>query len=810
MDAESSVTIENCGYVIDSCRTIEMKWQEHLQKYQSSIVWCSKSQSNQRKGRTGRTCSGTVYRLVPRKFFELELSPYETPSIVLSSLYNETLSLVCSQNGHFRQIHKVYKLCMDTPELSQIDHALDYLQRLNCCSVLNASQRRQISITPMGEFMGHFPFEIEATQLILLGYQRGVLLEAILLASILRNSPFPLMQYLEGRDNAASETDGSPGATFNVNPDDPLAFKSNIFTNSEILQLYGYAPVNSKDFLNKRTELLLANLVAVQFYLHTYDRVQKWKRLAQDLDELNCTNPAEIIKSVEAHHEDMKFWEIPIEEQQWCRRHHLIPDAIRSILSQVDLIIGIIHCFRPVGLNELLYPNMQEFYGNRVSTKDVGKTNEDGGGPAEEDSNRPLHQCASSDPTKYCSCEDYLEYLTIQPDHKKRILRQMLEDILAPPSAAYDPTTVEPTSPNDVDGFACTYFLRGHCRIGERCSDIHSTLAPRRPCQYGSECTYGLKCIFGHPERKKATLSHFMPKPPTTTATYRGFAQEMKSLAFEWSYHKTVATRSADDEPLDTNAVAHWKFESLLEETSTPDHHHHYLVFNELGESTAAGTSLSVCQLLLEAIEKTSEFDQYSAPSLPFHLTITKVFPFPGNALLIESNAIESLCEMDPNAVQVLDSTIVNPAEWNATSSSNPFFSSAPFRCFPITHCFYFFPFGQMENPGDDLPLTGPTEDMKRESQIRAFFASMSHWCMKQHTQLRMSGNDDPAAIPKVLTTFTNDHFYRYNVYVHAKEYSLYLSESKQLQLPSSSTLKRHELQSKNTVVYTFRLIPPF
>eukprot|EP00798_Chlamydomonas_sp_ICE-L_P013651 gene13651-19536_t len=67
--AESSITIKGVAWVIDTCVTNEIAWSEDLQVDAPSVVWASHSQCRQRKGRTGRTGGGTVYRLMLRNSY---------------------------------------------------------------------------------------------------------------------------------------------------------------------------------------------------------------------------------------------------------------------------------------------------------------------------------------------------------------------------------------------------------------------------------------------------------------------------------------------------------------------------------------------------------------------------------------------------------------------------------------------------------------------------------------------------------------------------------------------------------------------
>lgn len=54
-------------------------------------------QAEQRKGRTGRTCDGQVFRMVPKtKFYEF--MEFERPAIQLLSLREQVLTISCSES----------------------------------------------------------------------------------------------------------------------------------------------------------------------------------------------------------------------------------------------------------------------------------------------------------------------------------------------------------------------------------------------------------------------------------------------------------------------------------------------------------------------------------------------------------------------------------------------------------------------------------------------------------------------------------------------------------------------------------------
>lgn len=54
-------------------------------------------QAEQRRGRTGRTCDGVVYRMVTRSFYG-QLDDYETPAILKLSLRMQVLLICCAES----------------------------------------------------------------------------------------------------------------------------------------------------------------------------------------------------------------------------------------------------------------------------------------------------------------------------------------------------------------------------------------------------------------------------------------------------------------------------------------------------------------------------------------------------------------------------------------------------------------------------------------------------------------------------------------------------------------------------------------
>ena len=67
--AETSLTIPNIRYVIDSGKSKEKVYDKKLSMSRFQVQWISKASAEQRAGRAGRTAPGHCYRLFSAALF---------------------------------------------------------------------------------------------------------------------------------------------------------------------------------------------------------------------------------------------------------------------------------------------------------------------------------------------------------------------------------------------------------------------------------------------------------------------------------------------------------------------------------------------------------------------------------------------------------------------------------------------------------------------------------------------------------------------------------------------------------------------
>lgn len=84
--AETSITIPNIKYVVDSGRVKCRYFDSRLRTYCHAVEWASKASAKQRMGRAGRTCHGHCYRLYSSAVFEANFPEFPVPEICRTSI----------------------------------------------------------------------------------------------------------------------------------------------------------------------------------------------------------------------------------------------------------------------------------------------------------------------------------------------------------------------------------------------------------------------------------------------------------------------------------------------------------------------------------------------------------------------------------------------------------------------------------------------------------------------------------------------------------------------------------------------------
>lgn len=105
--AETSVTIDDCVYVIDSGKMKEKRFDPNRNMESLETVWVSRANASQRKGRAGRVMSGVCIHLFTSHRFKHHLLPQPIPEIQRIPLEQLLLNIKILPNFSGKDLHHV-------------------------------------------------------------------------------------------------------------------------------------------------------------------------------------------------------------------------------------------------------------------------------------------------------------------------------------------------------------------------------------------------------------------------------------------------------------------------------------------------------------------------------------------------------------------------------------------------------------------------------------------------------------------------------------------------------------------------------
>ncbi|KAK3769403.1 hypothetical protein RRG08_009555 [Elysia crispata] len=169
--AETSITIDGIKFVVDTGVVNEMRYDPKKNMSCLGTRTISQSSADQRKGRAGRTSSGTCYRLYPEASYR-SMEAINQPEILRVHLGQAVLKLA-ELGVDVRKYDFV-----ESPGQDAIDSAICALQELEALSLENAL------ITNVGKWLSKLPFDPRQSYVVYLGHKRNLLHDALTLAAL--------------------------------------------------------------------------------------------------------------------------------------------------------------------------------------------------------------------------------------------------------------------------------------------------------------------------------------------------------------------------------------------------------------------------------------------------------------------------------------------------------------------------------------------------------------------------------------------------------------------------------------------------
>ncbi|XP_027366961.1 DExH-box ATP-dependent RNA helicase DExH8 [Abrus precatorius] len=448
--AESSVTIPKVAFVIDSCRSLQVYWDKSRKKESTELVWVSKSQAEQRRGRTGRTCDGKIYRLVTRSFFN-NLKDHESPTILKLSLRLQVLSICCAGSKAINDPKILLQKALDPPDPQVVEDAFNLLVQMHALE--KAPPRGRYEPTFYGRLLSSFSLSFDASVLVLKFGDIGMLREGILLGIMMDTQPLPI-----------------------IHP----------FGEDELFAKYIDWYYDDRTILTGRKEMeFMGNFCAFEFWQHIFKDQYRLEHLKRVL-KADTIYPA-----IQQTHEL---------EEDWCSFHNLSLSSLYQASEIFDDILNSVHRFRPKFLSSFRglppYYDPCEFKHTCLLRsqssvhKNVVAADEEGLEPSGE--------------TKECIA---VPYVTSNHFHSNDVAK-MFSAIIKETRAQY----AEDALSHQLDGVGfdnfdvigknppCVYFIQGSCNRGSNCLFSHS-FAKKPQCKFFFSlqgCRRGESCLFSH------------------------------------------------------------------------------------------------------------------------------------------------------------------------------------------------------------------------------------------------------------------------------------------------------------------------
>ncbi|PIA44388.1 hypothetical protein AQUCO_01700172v1 [Aquilegia coerulea] len=449
--AESSVTIPGVAFVIDICRSLQVFWDNIRKKDTAELVWVSKSQAAQRKGRTGRTCDGQIFRLVSRSFFN-KLNEHEPPSILRLSLRQQVLLMYCAESKAINDPKVLLQKALDPPDPEVVDDALSLLVRTQALEKPNT--RGRYEPTFYGRLLASLSLSFDASFLILKFGEVGLLREGIVIGVLMDQQPLPILHPF-GQEFLFKE------------------YLESYFGDDNIV------------FTGKKELMFMGNLCAYQFWQRVFKDKHRLQRLEQllDSDEPKATHDL-----------------FPKLEEEWCSFHNLVQSPLHNVSDIYEDIINALHRYRPKFLaNSNGIPSYYDPY-EFEHTCFLQSQPEGGVGSNSDDEEQ--HEIVE---TTTCVALPFVASNHFQCGAVAEKLASIIKEIrihYTEDTSASEQNIVDSLGFHVTNGVSlCRFFINGTCNKGSECYFSHSLQAKRPVCKFFFSyqgCRNGESCFFSH------------------------------------------------------------------------------------------------------------------------------------------------------------------------------------------------------------------------------------------------------------------------------------------------------------------------
>ena len=201
--AETSVTIDDVRYVIDTGRAKEMGYDSARGLSVLADAWISRAASMQRRGRAGRTAPGACFALFSRRG-RANLAPHQPPEMLRTPLQQLCLNVKALAPGG----GSIVQTLASAPTPPAAEAVQTALRELRALRALDAAE----TLTPLGRHVAHMPVDARIGKMLLFGALLGCLDPILTIAASMAGRPvFLSPKDAKAEADAAKKRLASPG-----------------------------------------------------------------------------------------------------------------------------------------------------------------------------------------------------------------------------------------------------------------------------------------------------------------------------------------------------------------------------------------------------------------------------------------------------------------------------------------------------------------------------------------------------------------------------------------------------------------------
>lgn len=203
--AETSITIPDVSYVIDSGRAKEMRFNLETKTRDLVTVWISTASSNQRAGRAGRTGPGKVFKLYSEEFARKYMPVWTAPEILRQPLEDLLMSVCLLKEQHSSAGIDPVTFLQDAPQSPPKQSILQACEHLVELGALKSAPNDSFRLTPLGYHLAHLPMDTKVGKILVTGCILQCIEPALTIAAILSSPKTFWLDYIPGKDQSRDE-----------------------------------------------------------------------------------------------------------------------------------------------------------------------------------------------------------------------------------------------------------------------------------------------------------------------------------------------------------------------------------------------------------------------------------------------------------------------------------------------------------------------------------------------------------------------------------------------------------------------------